>query len=258
MKHAFWLSVLMGIVASGCVVVNQGEVGLRRVWGRIDPVPLQPGIYSIEPVSTTVLHVPTRTTTLTLEMSLPSKEGMNVRAVMSILYRVEPHQAAEVISRIGEDYAELIAAVFRSQAADVSARFFARDMYSAERSAMESAMRDGLRTLLSERGFAVEAVLMKSINLPDGLANAIENKLEAEQQAQQMRFTIERERLEAERKRIEAEGVRDAQRIVGEGLSPSILRLRQIEALRELARSPNARLVVMESGGNVTIQTPAP
>jgi regulator of protease activity HflC (stomatin/prohibitin superfamily) len=99
---------------------------------------------------------------------------------------------------------------------------------------------------LAERGFAVEAVLMKSIALPAGLARAIEEKLQAEQNAERMQFLIERERLEAERKRIEATAQRDAQKILAEGLTPEILRLRAIEAFQKLAESPNAKVIVTD------------
>ena len=99
---------------------------------------------------------------------------------------------------------------------------------------------------LSDRGFSVEAVLMKSIALPAGLARAIEEKLQAEQNAERMQFLIERERLEADRKRIEATAQRDAQKILAEGLTPEILRLRAIEAFLKLAESPNAKVIVTD------------
>lgn len=246
------------LFTSGCAVINQGEVGLKRVWGKIDPAPLAPGRYSYEAVSTDIIRVPVRTKTKTIDVVLPSKEGLNIEVTVAILYRVVPERAADVIGQIGPDYEEtLIAAVFRSQAADVSARFFAKDMYSAERRTMELEIGAGMEDIISERGFVVEAVLMKSITLPPGLANAIGQKLEAEQQAEQMRFTIDRERLEAERKRIEAEGIRDSQRIISEGLTPEILQLRQIEAMRDLARSTNGKLVIgLDPGAPVVLPVP--
>jgi prohibitin 1 len=254
------LLIITSIAASlvlelGCTVITQGEVGLRQVWGRMDPMPLPPGRYRYRPRSTEIIRVPIRSVTKTIDVILPSKEGMNVQATISIIYRIDPAHAADVIGMIGPNYEEtLIAAVFRSQAADVSARFFAKDMYSSERSSMETEIAEGMRTYIGDRGFIVEAVLMKSISLPPGLAGAIEQKLEAEQEAEQMRFQIEREKLEAERKRIEAEGIRDAQQIISEGLTPSILQLRQIEAMRDLARSSNAKLIVTEPGAPMILQ----
>lgn len=85
------------------------------------------------------------------------------------------------------------------------------------------------------RGLEIEAVLMKSIRLPDGLSRAIEDKLEAEQRAQQMQFILDRERQEAQRKKVEAEGVRDAQMIITEGLNPMIIQFKSIEAFQKLA-----------------------
>jgi regulator of protease activity HflC (stomatin/prohibitin superfamily) len=244
---------------SGCAIINQGEVGLKRVWGEIDPVPLTPGIWAIEVVSTDVVRVPIRTTTKTVDFVLPSKEGLNIKAKMSILYRILPEKAAAVIGEIGVDYEEtIIAAVFRSQAADVSARFFAKDMYSAERRTIEEEIGAAMSKILSSRGFVVEAVLMKSIELPPGLAAAIEQKLEAEQQADQMRFMIEREKLDAERRLIEAKAERDAQLVQAEGLTESVLRLRAIEAFRELAKSPNAKVIVTNGETPLLVDPAAP
>ncbi|MEM9694866.1 MAG: prohibitin family protein [Myxococcota bacterium] len=241
--------------STGCAVVNQGEVGLKRVWGKIQPEPLEPGFHAIEAVSTDVIKVPIRTSNKTYDLVLPSKEGVNVRAKVTVLYRVDPKKAVQVISNVGEEYEQtLIAPVFRSQAADVSARFLAKDLYSAERGRMEREIAKAMTKLLSKRGVIVEAVLLKNIELPSGLAASIEQKLQAEQQAQQMEFEIQREELQAERKRIRAEGNRtaqliqakgdrDAQKIRAEGLTEPVLRLRSIEAIQN---SPNAKIIITD------------
>lgn len=240
------LTLLLSLL-SGCAVINQGEVGVIRRWGKLDEQPAQPGLVFFEPVSTQVLRVPVRLTTVTVDFTLPSKEGLNVDAQISILYRVEAEKAPQVLGTIGENYEEeLIVAVFRSAAADVSARFFARDLYSAERGHIEKEIKKLMSEVLQGRGFAIEAVLMKAIALPSGLAKAIEAKLAAEQDAERMQFLIQREKLEADRKRIEAEGLRDAQKIVAEGLTDPVLRLRAIEAFKALSTSPNAKVIVTD------------
>ncbi len=248
-------TLLFFTMTSGCAVVNQGEVGLKRVWGKIQPEALQPGFYSIEVVSTDVIMVPIRTANQTYALTLPSKEGVNIQARISVLYRVDPAKAVSVISNVGENYEEtLIGPVFRSQAADVSAKFLAKDLYSAERANIEKAIAKGMSTILAERGIIVEAVLMKNIQLPAGLAASIEQKLQAEQQAQQMEFEIEREKLKAKRAKIRAEGNRaaqlisakgnrDAQLIRAEGLTDAVLRLRAIEAIE---RSPNTKIIITD------------
>lgn len=93
-------------------------------------------------------------------------------------------------------------------------------------------------------GIQVVAVPMKSIRMSASLIRAIEQKLEAEQLAQRMKFVLQEERREAERKRVQAEGVRDAQRVISEGLSLMILHDESIEASEELAYSANAKVIV--------------
>jgi len=104
----------------------------------------------------------------------------------------------------------------------------------------------------------VEAVLIKSIVLPRNLARAIEEKLEAEQQALRMEFVLQEARREAERKRIEAEGVRDAQNIISQGLDANILQFKSIEAFLELAKSPNTKVIISDGDLPMMLEPPAP
>jgi regulator of protease activity HflC (stomatin/prohibitin superfamily) len=107
-------------------------------------------------------------------------------------------------------------------------------MHSGMRSDIEKAIQIRMNEVLSPQGIDITAVLMKSIQLPVGLASSIEQKLQAEQEAMRMEFVLKTERLEAERKIIEANGTRDAQKILSEGLTDNILKLRSIEAFTEL------------------------
>ncbi|MGB3618116.1 MAG: prohibitin family protein, partial [Catalinimonas sp.] len=89
------------------------------------------------------------------------------------------------------------------------------------------------------------------IQLPRGLYQSIENKLQAEQEAQRMEFVLQRERQEAQRRQIEAEGIRDANRIIAEGLTPEIIQYKAIEAYRELSTSNNAKVII--GGGSAPL-----
>jgi regulator of protease activity HflC (stomatin/prohibitin superfamily) len=117
-------------------------------------------------------------------------------------------------------------------------------MHTGQRAVIEKDIKRLMETQLKDRGFVIESVLLKSINLPTGLRRAIEEKLEAEQDAQRMEFTLNKERQEATRKIIEAEGVRNAQKIISEGLTPMLLRYKTIEAFNKLATSPNTKVVI--------------
>lgn len=241
-------AVAAAAVGTGCIaVVRQDEVGVISRWGRFDPTPVGPGIQFYNPFSTDVLRVPTRTVNVEVKVDLPSKEGLTIATEVSILYRVDAALAPAVLGTIGRDYQNtVILSVFRSAAADVSARFFAKDMHSGERARIEQDIQARMTEVVGPRGFVIEAVLLKSIELPAGLARSIEAKLQAEQEAQRMEFELDRERREAERKKVEAEGVRDAQLIVSQGLTDAVLRFEAIKAFRDLAGSPNTKIVVTD------------
>mgnify|MGYP002778353304 CR=1 FL=1 len=230
-----------------CTTVRQDQVGVRTTFGRISSGALGPGAQFIVPGVNSVVRVPARTVNREVRLELPSKEGLNVAAEVSILYRIRPEMATRILETGGRNYEDdVVIPVFRSAAADVAARFMAKDMYGGERTQIERAIQQTMAQSLTPRGFVVEQVLLKSIRLPGDLAQAIEDKLEAEQRAEQMQFVLQRERQEAERKRIEAEGTRQAQEIVGASLNPMIISFRSIEAFRELARSPNAKVIVTD------------
>ena len=246
--------VLVGIIASSCVIVKPGEVGVRQFLGRLKGSPASPGPTLINPLTTTLVRIPTRTVNKEIKLNLPSKEGLNVSAEISILYHVKEEKALDIINEVGANFERvLILSTFRSASADVCARFFAKDMHSGKRAVIEKEIKEQMVTLLENRGFVIEAVLLKSITLPPGLYAAIEAKLRAEQQAQQMEFILQREKKEADRKRIEAEGIRDAQRIIKEGITEGNIEWRSLEVLKEIATSPNAKLIITDGKTPVLI-----
>jgi regulator of protease activity HflC (stomatin/prohibitin superfamily) len=243
-SNALWLSAAL-IFLSSCVTIRQGTVGVKRTIGKIDENVIPPGARLYNPFATRIIVVPIRTENLEVALELPSKEGLNVQADISILYHVEKDKATDVIADIGMDYENIvILPVFRAAAADVSARYMAKDMHTGNRYEIETEIKEHMTRILGNRGFVIEAVLMKSIQLPQGLYRSIEEKLQAEQEAQRMEFVLQKERQEAERRTIEAAGIRDANRIISEGLTPEIIRYKAIEAYRELSKSPNTKLVI--------------
>ena len=246
--------VLVALIASSCVIVKPGEVGVRQFLGRLKGSPASPGPTIINPLTTTLVRIPTRTVNKEIKLNLPSKEGLNVSAEISILYHVKEEKALDIINEVGANFERvLILSTFRSASADVCARFFAKDMHSGKRAIIEKEIKEQMVTLLENRGFVIEAVLLKSITLPPGLYAAIEAKLRAEQQAQQMEFILQREKKEADRKRIEAEGIRDAQRIIKEGITEGNIEWRSLEVLKEIATSPNAKLIITDGKTPVLI-----
>lgn len=257
MKYPMFKYLMLLFIAAGmssCAVVRPGEVGVKSRLGKLKEKSYEPGVTTINPFTSRLIRIPTRTVNREVKINLPSKEGLNVSSEISILYHIEAAMAADVVRNVGPNYEEvLILSVFRSAAADICARFYAKDMHSGKRGIIEGEIRNHMDSLLSDRGFVIEAVLLKSISLPPGLYTAIEDKLEAEQEAQRMEFVLQRERQEAERKKIEAEGVRDAQKVLADGLSDPIIKWRSLEVLENLAASPNSKLILTDGKAPVLI-----
>lgn len=256
MKTRIFILLILLAMMMSCSVVRQGEVGMKRTLGKLNQQVIQPGAIVHNPFVTKIIKMPIRTMNMEINSNLPSREGLNVAAVISILYRIEPSQAPLIVQNIGVgNEVNVISSVFRSTAADVCSRFYAKDMHSAQRANIEREIAEQMMKALEPRGFEVEAVLLKNIQLPEGLARAVEEKLEAEQDAQRMEFLLEREKREAQRKLIEAQGIRDAQKIISEGLNKNIIEWQRIEAFRELATSSNAKVVITDGKSSMMVNT---
>lgn len=256
-RLVFVLCIASIIGLSSCVTVRQGEVGVKRQFGKYNDRPFDSGVRVFNPLTATIVKVSTQTENLEVELTIPSKEGLNIGAGVSILYNVKPSKAPQILREIGRDYERnVILPVFRSAVADVSSRFYAKDMHTGERATIELAIRDQMMKLMGDNGIIIEAVLMKSIRLPNSLARAIEQKLESEQNALRMEFVLQEERQEAERKRIQAEGVRDAQSIISQGLDDNILRFEAIKAFVELSQSPNAKIIITDGNSTPLLGNP--
>tara|TARA_Y100001954_G_scaffold166231_1_gene176433 strand:+ start:1896 stop:2669 length:774 start_codon:yes stop_codon:yes gene_type:complete len=254
MKKTFLNLIVISVIISSCAVVNPGEVGVKQQFGKLKGEVQNQGLVILNPLITELVKVPTRTVNKEVGLNLPSKEGLNVAAEISILYHVKQNKVIDIINEVGVNYERtLILSTFRSASADVCAKFYAKDMHSGKRSEIESEIKNQMMEVLEGRGFVIEAILLKSIRLPVGLYSAIEGKLEAEQQAQQMEFVLQRETKEAQRKRIEAEGIRDAQNIIKEGITDANIEWRSLEVLRELSASPNAKIIITDGKTPVLI-----
>jgi prohibitin 1 len=258
MKTIKSLAMFAAVAAmlSSCTVVRQGEVGVKRTLGKIKPDMLAEGAKVYNPFVTTIIKVPTRTMNIEVRSPLPSKEGLTVQSDISILYRVESTYAPQIVEKLGRNYDQVvILPVFRSAVADVSSKYFAKDMHTGQRANIEREIKELMMTQLKDRGFTVESVLLKSIVLPNGLAKAIEDKLESEQDAQRMQFVLDKERQEAQRRIIEATGIRDAQKIINEGLTPMLIQFKSIEAFNKLSTSPNTKVIITNGNTPMMLST---
>lgn len=240
--------LVLGLFCTSCAVVRPGEVGIKQTLGKFSKEVKTQGTVIYNPLISRVIKESTKTSNIKLVLTLPSKEGLSVNSEISILYRLQANKVASVLENLGQSYESVITSVFRSAASDVCAKFFAKDMHSGMRADIEREILEKMKVNLEKQADGIDliAVLMKRIQLPRGLASSIERKLQAEQDAMRLKFVLQQETLEAERKIINAKGERDAQLIIAEGLTPEVLKLKAIEAFKELAKSENAKTIITD------------
>jgi regulator of protease activity HflC (stomatin/prohibitin superfamily) len=281
MKTILKMSAIAAVfLLSSCTTIIQDEVAVKRTLGKLNKDVYHAGFRVYNPFISTMIRVPINTINLEINVGLPSKEGLTVQSDISILYKIKTSEVHNILRYTGLDYQSvLILPVFRSASADVCSQFDAKDMHSAKRATIETRIREKMMEVLESKGFIIEAVLLKSIVLPQGLSRSIEEKLQSEQEAQRMEFLKDRERKEAERKVLQAEGDKNSKIIAAEGvkqileleaqgranaikieadanakandmldksLTPTILKFKQIDAFKSLSTSPNTKTIITD------------
>lgn len=180
------------------------------------------------------------------DLTVLSNNGLTLKVETSTRYRVIRDEIFALQTETGPQYATiLITPVVRSEARKVFGRYSPEEIYSSKREQIEKEIFDEVVRALDGKHLLIEAVLIRDVDLPPAIQSAIADKLAEEQRSQKMRFTLDKERQEAERKKIEAEGIRDYQNIVRQGLTPEYLQFKGIEVTEQLARSDNAKIVVI-------------
>lgn len=244
------LVVLILLIGNPVTVIPAGHVGVKDLFGRVSSSVLSPGVRIVLPF-TRVIKMSIKTQEVKETAEVPSKEGLIMDLEGSLLYRLDPQKADDIYRTIGKNYQEIaVAPQIRSAIREITASYEAKVLYSAERERISRETLELFKKLAGDRGIIAEAVLLRKIGLPDVVANAIQEKLRREQEAEQMKFVLQKESQEAERKRIEAQGIADFQRIVAAGISPALLEWKGIEATEKLAMSQNSKVVVIGSGKN--------
>lgn len=260
MSKRVLMLLLIAALAAGCAAVPPQHVGVLESFGKVLDTTWPPGLHAWAPW-TGVHRINCRTMQLEERTTTPTGEGLLVGLDVTLVYHAEPSAAKEVYARyggLGGLTQTVLIPEFRSIIRDVTASFNAVDLYSGRREEIGRKMLADLTTRLKGRGISVEAILLRSIVLPEQVAKAVEAKLAADQQAQQMEFVLKKEEREADRKRIEARGIADFQRIVTAGITPGLLTWKGIEATKALAESPNAKIIIAGGRNGLPIILNAP
>lgn len=182
-------------------------------------------------------------------MDVLSSNGLNISVDVSIRFHPDYTKVGYLHDQFGKNYIqELVKPEIRSVVREIIGRYTPEELYSTKREEVQKSIFDEAARVLGENYIEVDALLMRSVKLPERIKEAISKKLEQEQIALQYEFRLETERKEADRKRIEAEGINDFQKIVTKGISDKLLKWKGIEATEKLAESPNSKVIVIGNG----------
>ena len=252
------LAIVFGILTACVKQVDTGEVGVQRLFGKVDFNVLESGLSFVNPLVTiTDVNVKTQNYTMSVihnegkkdgddAIRVLTSDGLEITLDLTVLYKVNKPDAPRIVQEIGEDYeGVLVRPITRTKIRDNAVAYSAVDLYSVKREEFQKRIFKDIEAIFKGRGLVLEELLIRNIDLPASVKAAIEEKINAEQASQKMQYTLQKEKQEAERKRIEAQGIADYQRILSQGLSDKLLQYEQIKAQKELSLSPNAKVVIM-------------
>jgi regulator of protease activity HflC (stomatin/prohibitin superfamily) len=258
--------IVLGLITSSVKQIDAGFVGVKSLFGKVQSDILPSGLNFVNPVMD-VRELDVRTQNYTMSgqhdegaqtgddaIRVLTADGLEVTIDLSVLYRVIPEEAPRLIREIGVSYEDkIVRPITRTRIRDNAVYYDAVSLYSTKRDEFQDRIFKSIDQDFKKRGLFLENLLVRNITLPGSVKAVIEQKINAEQDAQKMQFVLQKEKQEAERKRVEAQGIADYQRIVSESLSERQLQYEQIKAMKELAGSANSKIIVMPSKGGVPI-----
>jgi len=181
-------------------------------------------------------------------MDVLDKNGLSIHVDITVRFYPIPDKIGYVHEKFTKNFVNvLVTPEVRSTVRQVMGRYTAEEIYSTKRAEVENAITTETEKILNANFVTATAVLIRSINLPEQIKGAIENKLQKEQESLAYQYRLDTEKSEAERKRIAAEGESRANNIINNSLSDKLLKMRGIEATLELAKSPNSKVVMIGS-----------
>jgi regulator of protease activity HflC (stomatin/prohibitin superfamily) len=232
------------------ITIHSGEGGVhfRRFFqGTVTDVVYGEGLQIIFPWDEMVVYnVRIQESKMTLD--LLTSEGLSARVKVSVRYYPEYELLGMLHKRVGRNYAEVLVlpeveSVLRTEVS----RLTAESLYTTSDLAVTQVVVKAIDELVSNY-VVINDVIVESIELPPSVQKSIQEKIQQKHIAEAFTFKIAGARQEAIRKEIEARGYAAYNQIIDKSLSPNMLKWRGVEATRDLAASPNAKVVVIGNG----------
>jgi regulator of protease activity HflC (stomatin/prohibitin superfamily) len=248
-----------GVLLASVKIIPPGHVGVKVLFGKTQEGFLTEGLHIINPLLD-VEEFSIRTQNYTMSSTgeegqkmgddairILSNDGLEVNIDLTILYRVNPASAPTIFKKIGTQYQNIIVRpVTRTGIRNSAAKFNAIELFAEKRAEFEQEIIANISDTLTNRGFNLEQILIRKIDLPTKVKESIERKITAIQEAERMEYVLQKEQSEAERKRVEARGISDAQKIINENLTSKLIQFETIKMQKEIATSQNSKIIIMD------------
>ena len=183
------------------------------------------------------------------KLEVLSSNLLKIEMDMTVFYQPDLKNLGLLEIERGKNYEEkVVVPAMRSVSREVIAKYLPEEFNTTKREMIQLEIKNRLSEKLAENYIQLNDVLIRNIQLPTTLEQAIERKLQQEQESLEYEFRLEKAQKEADRLRIEAEGIRDFEEIVSKGLSDKLLKWKGIEATKEIAKSPNTKVVIVGAG----------
>lgn len=257
---------VLGLLSASVRQIDAGTIGVQSLFGKVNPKVLENGLNFVNPFAkVTIFDTKIQNYTMSAVTSegdvhgddairVLSADGLEVVVDLTVLYKIMPEKAPAIYKGIGADYKDkIVRPVTRTRIRDNAVYYDAVSLYSKRRDEFQNRIYESMARDFKSRGLILEQLLIRNINLPESVKKTIESKINAEQEAQKMEFVLQKEKQEAERKRVEAKGIADYQTIISLSLTDKQLQYESIKAQKELAASPNAKIVIIPGKGNVPL-----
>lgn len=239
-SYAFLLTGLAFMFLNLIAVIDVGEVGVQHFLGNVSDRPLRQGVHVVNPFAS-IEKMSTREQSFPGEgeiehMEAQTSEQLSVALDVALLYRIDGSRVPELFQRIGSEGQiknRIVLNALRNGVRDAIATKSINDVFSPNRKELAAAMHQAIQTKAGDRILVIE-VFVRDIQAPPRVKEAIEQKLQREQQAAAERFQTEIIEERARQKIAEAKGVAEAQRIVNAGLTDRYIALRNVEAFERM------------------------
>jgi regulator of protease activity HflC (stomatin/prohibitin superfamily) len=261
-----FIFIVLGIITSCVKQIDAGEIGVKVLFGSVQNDVLGSGLHFVNPLlEIKKLDVKTQNYTMSGvndeghkagddAIKVLTSDGLEVTIDLTVLYRIVASEAPMLLKETGNDYEnKIVRPLTRTKIRDNAVYYQAVDLFGNKRDEFQQRIYKSIEEDFKKRGLMLEQLLVRNITLPNSVKASIESKINAEQDAKKMEFVLQKEKQEAERKRVEAQGIADYQHIINTGLTDQQLQYEQIKAMKELALSANAKVIVMGKGSTPII-----